>query len=91
MEQLIQVATRLELISLLDGFLGYNQILVSEGDQNKRNLTIIWGTFSYKRMFFNLINIGSTFQRVMEFVLMELIWNTIFVYLDDLILFYKNY
>ena len=34
-------------MSLLDGYSGYNQILVHEGDQDKTKFTTPWGTFKY--------------------------------------------
>ena len=34
-------------ISLLDGFSGYNQILVHPDDQEKTTFTTSWGTFMY--------------------------------------------
>ena len=55
-----------ELISLLDGFLGYNQVLMAEQDRLKTMFQMKWGTFSYRRIPFGLINDGATFQRAMD-------------------------
>lgn len=68
-------------------FLGYSQVLVVEEDQHKTTLTIIWGTFAYKRMPFGLINVRATFQRAMDTILNDLIRIIVVVYLDDLIIF----
>ena len=50
-----------ELFSLLDGFSGYNQVLVAEEDILKTTFRTRWGTFAYKGMPFGLINVGATF------------------------------
>ncbi|XP_059068351.1 uncharacterized protein LOC131054285 [Cryptomeria japonica] len=66
MDQVLQTVTGSEMLSMLDGFLGYNQIEVSEPDQHKTAFTTPWGTFAYRRMPFGLINAGATFQRAMD-------------------------
>jgi hypothetical protein len=66
MEQLLQTVSGSEIFSLLDGFSGYNQVLVSEEDHLKTTFRTKWGTFTYKRMPFGLINAGATFQRAMD-------------------------
>ena len=50
------MVARAEMMSMLDGFLGYNQVEVEEKDQHKTMFTTPWGTFSYHRMPFRLIN-----------------------------------
>jgi len=45
---------------LLDGFLGYNQILVRPDDQHKTTFTTPSGTFMYVKMPFGLMNAGAT-------------------------------
>ena len=50
-----------ELLSLLDGFSIYNQVLVAEEDRVKTTFKTKWGNFAYKRMPFGLINVGATF------------------------------
>ena len=52
--------------SLLDGFSGYNQIMVHADDQPKISFTTPWGTFMYVKMPFGLMNAGATFQRAMD-------------------------
>ena len=64
MEQILQMVSGSELSSLLDGFSGYNQVLVGEEDRLRATFRNKWGTFVYRRMPFGLINAGVTFQRV---------------------------
>lgn len=62
MDQILQLISRFEIFSLLDGFLGYNQLLVAEDDILKTTFRTTWGGFSYRRMPFDLSNAGATFQ-----------------------------
>ena len=73
MEQLLQMVSGSELFSLLDGFSGYNQVLVAEEDRLKTTFRTKWGTFAYRRMPFGLINTGATFQRAMDIAFRGLI------------------
>ena len=87
MEQIIHMASGSELFSLLDGFSGYNQVLVAEEDRLKTTFRTKWGTFSYKRIPFGLINAGETFQRDMDIAFCGLIGWSVVVYLDDVMIF----
>jgi hypothetical protein len=62
MEHLLQRVTGAGMMSMLDGFSRYNQVLVKKEDQLKTAFTTPWGTFMYLRMPFGLMNVGSTFQ-----------------------------
>ncbi|XP_070036097.1 uncharacterized protein [Nicotiana tomentosiformis] len=50
----------------LDGYSGYNQILIALEDQKKITFTCPYGTFAFKRMPFVLYNAPATFQRLLE-------------------------
>ena len=67
-------------ISLLDGFSGYDQILVQEEDQAKTTFTTPWGTFMYVKMTFGLMNVGATFQRAMDIAFAKEIHEFLFIY-----------
>jgi len=73
MEHLSQRITRFPMMSLLDGFLGYNQMSVNKEDRCKTTFTTPWGTFEYLRMYFGLLNAGATFQKpwIMH---LEILW-----------------
>ena len=79
-----------ELFSLLDGFFGYNQVLLAEEDRLKITFRTKWGTFVYRRMPFGLINVGATFQRAMDIAFCGLIGCSVVVYLDDVTIFSKK-
>jgi hypothetical protein len=66
MEQILQQVSGSERLSLLDGFSGYNQVLMSPPDQLITTFRTPWGTYAYRKMPFGLINAGATFQRAMD-------------------------
>ena len=66
MDHIVQRVVGASRISLLDGFSGFNQILVHLDDQEKTAFTTPWGTFKYVKMSFRLKNAGETFQRAMD-------------------------
>lgn len=77
-------------ISLLDGFSGYNQILVQPEDQAKTAFTTPWGTFMYFKMPFGLMNARETFQRAMDIAFSKEIHDFLVVYQDDITVFSKS-
>ena len=79
-----------EMLSLLYGFFGYNQILVSHTDQLKTTFKTKWGTFTYSEMPFRLINVGITFQKEMDTTFCTLINKVVVIYLDDIIVYSNN-
>lgn len=89
MEQLLQSVSRSSLLSLLDGFFGYNQVLVAKEDHLKKTFQNNWGTYNYDKMPFGLIKVGETFQRAMDIAFRVLINKSIVFYIDD-ITFYSN-
>lgn len=61
-DMIVDLTTRHEMLSLMDGFFGYNQIKIAEEDQHKTTFTTPWGTFCYQVMSFGLNNAGATYQ-----------------------------
>ena len=90
MEQILQKVAESEMFLLLDGFSGYNQVLVAPNDQLKTTFQTPWGTFSYRQMPFGLINAGATFQRAMDIAFRGFIHNFVVVYLDDVSIYSKK-
>ena len=90
MEQILQKVSGAQMLSLLDGFSKYNQVLVSPADQLKTTFRTPWGTYDYRKMPFGLINAGATFQRAMDVAFIGLINHFFIVYLDDVTVFSKN-
>jgi hypothetical protein len=46
---------------MIDGFSGYNQIVMHEKDRELIAFTIPWVTFMYDKMLFGLMNACATF------------------------------
>ena len=61
MELILQQVVGSQMMSLLDGFLGYDQIHLKWEDHYKTTFTTQWGTFTYECMPFGLINEGAIF------------------------------
>ena len=67
----------------LDGYSGYNQIVIALKDQEKTTFTSLFRTFAFRRMPFGLCNASGTFQRCMVSIFFDLIENYIKVFMDD--------
>eukprot|EP00253_Pinus_taeda_P034642 PITA_34642 len=90
MEQILQAVAGSELMSFLDGFSGYNQVLVHPDDQLKTTFQTKWGTYSYRKIPFGLINAGTTFQRAMDIAFKGLVNKAVVIYLDDITVYSKK-
>ncbi|RVW96840.1 Transposon Ty3-I Gag-Pol polyprotein [Vitis vinifera] len=51
------------MLSFMDGFSGYSQILMAPEDMEKTSFITEWGTYCYRVMPFGLKNAGATYQR----------------------------
>jgi hypothetical protein len=89
MDHILQKVVGSSRISLLDGFSGYNQVLVHPYDQEKIAFTTPWGTFMYVKMPFGLMNAGATFQE-MDITFVEELGRFIVIYLDDITVYSKS-
>ena len=70
MDQLLQMVSGAQRLSMLDGFPGYNKVNVDTIDIEKTTFTTPWVTFMYARMPFGLTNVEATFQRAMDIAFM---------------------
>lgn len=71
----------------LDLASGFHQIEMHLKDVGKTAFTVDGGHFEFVRMPFGLKNAPSTFQRIMDNVLKDLIGTVCLVYLDDIIVY----
>lgn len=90
MEALLHKVTGNELLSMMDGFSGYNQVKVKEEEQYKTIFTTPWGTYVYVRMPFGLTNAGATFQRAMDVAFGDFIDIIMVIYQDDITTYSKK-
>jgi hypothetical protein len=87
--QVLDTLSRKKYFSFLDGYSGYNQILIAPEDQDKTTFTCPWGTYAYRVLPFGLCNAPATFQRVVLGIFADLIHDCVEVYMDDFT-FYGN-
>ncbi|MCH84438.1 reverse transcriptase, partial [Trifolium medium] len=73
MDQMLERLSGQEFYCFLDGYSGYNQIIVNPEDHEKTTFTCPFGVFAYRRMFFGLCNAPATFQRCMQAIFSDLI------------------
>ena len=85
-------ANRRDLVfTTLDVASGYWQVEVGIADREKTAFTNRHGLFEFQVMPFGVCNALGTFQRLMEFVLAGLQWQTCLVYLDDVIVYGRDF
>uniref|UniRef100_A0A3B1J8K5 Gypsy retrotransposon integrase-like protein 1 n=1 Tax=Astyanax mexicanus TaxID=7994 RepID=A0A3B1J8K5_ASTMX len=73
--------------STLDLASGYNQVPVEEKDKSKTAFCTPFGLFEFNRMPFGLCNAPGTFQRLMERIFGDCRYQSVLLYLDDVIVF----
>ncbi|KAI3463869.1 hypothetical protein Pfo_020532 [Paulownia fortunei] len=71
----------------LDGYSGYNQIVIAPEDQEKTTFTCPYGTFAFRRMPFGLCNAPATFQRCMMAIFHDMVENIMEIFMDDFSVF----
>ena len=82
---LVDNITRHSMLSFMDGFSGYNQIMMALEDMEETSFITEWGTYYYQVMPFGLKNVGATYQRATTTLFHDMIHNDVEVYVDDMI------
>ncbi|XP_050227807.1 uncharacterized protein LOC126677299 [Mercurialis annua] len=86
-DTLIDATANHSLLSFMDCFAGYNQIMVAKEDISKTAFRCLGsiGTFEWVVMPFGLRNAGATYQRAMNAIFHDLLGKTMEVYIDDVV------
>ncbi|XP_056159547.1 uncharacterized protein LOC130135144 [Syzygium oleosum] len=86
-DMLVDSTSGNEIMSLMDGHSGYNQIFIAKEDVHKTAFRCpgAIGTFEWLVMPFGLKNAGATYQRAMNFIFHDMIGEFMEVYIDDII------
>ena len=90
-EIIIDHTSSYEVFSFMDGYAGYNQILMDAEDQKHTSFRTPMGIFCYKVMPFGLKNAGATYQRAMTAIFHDLIHKIVECYVDDLVVKATSY
>ncbi|XP_022895227.1 uncharacterized protein LOC111409406 [Olea europaea var. sylvestris] len=86
-DQMLERLARHSHYCFLDGYSGYNQIVIAPEDQEKTTFTCPYGTFAFRRMPFGLCNALATFQRCMMAIFSDMVEKYIEVFTDDFSVF----
>ena len=74
-----------ELLSFMDAFSGYNQILMYPNDREKTAFITERGIFYYKFMPFVLKNAGATYQMLVNKMFTDYLGDRMKVYIEDML------
>ena len=76
-----------ELLSFMDGFFGYNQILIAIENIPKTAFRCLGsiGTFEWLVMPFGLKNTGITYQKTMNAIFHDILGHHMEAYIDDIV------
>ncbi|KAL6337991.1 hypothetical protein AAG906_007791 [Vitis piasezkii] len=84
-DMLIDSTTGHSMLSFMNGFFGYSQILMASEDMEKTSFITEWGTYYYRVIPFGLKNVGATYQRVATTLFHDMMHRDVEVYVDDMI------
>jgi len=87
MDQMLEKLAGKAYYCSLDGYSGYNQIVVNPKDQKKTAFTCPFDIFAYRKMPFGLCNALATFQRCMLSIFADMTEESIEVFMDDFSVF----
>ena len=73
------------ILSFIDAFSGYNQIMMDPSDQEKTTFITEEGLYCYKVMPFGLKNAPATFQRLVNTVFTDQLRRNMEAHIDDMI------
>lgn len=90
-DELLDCLKDATVFSTLDLLSGYHQIALTPEAVPKTAFVTHKGLFEYIRMPFGLCNAPATFQRLVEQIFQSELWIFILLYIDDIIIFSKNF
>ena len=85
-DMIVDSITRHDMLSFMDGFFSYNQILINPNDHHKIAFTTPWGNFCWNVIPLGIKNAGATYQRAMVTMFHQHIHKMVEVYVDDILI-----
>ena len=89
-DQLVDSTAGHKLLSFMNAFSGYNQILMDEDDQEKTSFVTSQALYCYKVMPFRLKKAGATYQRLVNHMFSHHIGRNVEVYVDNMLVKSKD-
>lgn len=89
--EILSALSGAQVLSSLDALSGFTQIELAEEDVEKTAFRTHRGLFQFRRMPFGLKNGPSIFQRTMQNILAPYLWLFALVYIDDIVVYSRNY
>ena len=91
-DMLVDSTANNKLLSFMDGFSSYNNILIVVKDIRKTSFRCPGsiGTFGWLVMPFGLKNAGATYQRAMNSIFHDMLGHHMEVYINDIVVKYKR-
>jgi hypothetical protein len=84
-DQVVDSTSCCEVLSFLDAYSGYRQIVMKESDQPLTSFITPFGSYCYVTVSFRPKNGGATYQRCMIKCFGDLIERTIKAYVDEIV------
>ena len=84
-DQLVDSIAGHKLLSFMDKFSRYNQILIVEDNQEKTSFVTSQRLYCYKVMSFGLKNTGATYQRLVNRMFFHQIGRNVEVYINNML------
>ncbi|XP_072060428.1 uncharacterized protein [Arachis hypogaea] len=89
-DKLVDNTSGYKILSFMDAYLGFNQILMHPADEDKTAFIREHENFCYKVMPFGIKNAGATYQHLMDKIFQKQIGRNMEVYVDDMVVKSKN-
>ena len=84
-DQIIDASVEHGMLSFLDAFSGYHQILMHPPEVEKTAFITLHRLFCYNVVSFGLKNVGATYQRLVTKMIRPLLGKTMKVYIGDML------
>jgi len=90
-DQILEKLADQSFYCFLDGYSGYNQVVVHPKDQEKTTFTCPYDIFAFRRMSFGFCNPPATFQRCMMSIFSDMVDDFLEIFIDDFSIFSSSF